>query len=128
MTPEERELLEKLVMPFKWVDKSGHLDEYAIRHDTFDCGAFYVIKAVRHNDLICGARKRHQTVEQAKECCRTNHLEQVREILGDTGMAKLMGMKEALQDIVKRSHIDPLGTSKVIDMRNIAEKALEELK
>lgn len=31
---------------------------------------------------------------------------------------------EALKNIIARSHNDPLGTSKVLDMRKIAEKAL----
>lgn len=33
--------------------------------------------------------------------------------------------KQALIDIVDRSHQDPIGTSKVIAMRNIAENALK---
>lgn len=33
-------------------------------------------------------------------------------------------MKQALQMIIDRSFNDPLGTSKVIDMRTIAQKAL----
>lgn len=32
----------------------------------------------------------------------------------------------ALKKIIDRSHNDPLGTSKVIDMRKIAEKALKK--
>ena len=34
-------------------------------------------------------------------------------------------LRSALQDIVIRSRIDPLGTSKVVDMRNIAKAALK---
>lgn len=34
-------------------------------------------------------------------------------------------MLSALERIVERSHNDPLGTSKVIDMRNIATEAIE---
>ena len=33
---------------------------------------------------------------------------------------------EALKDIIDRSYNDPLGTSKVLDMRKIAEKALKK--
>lgn len=33
---------------------------------------------------------------------------------------------EALKDIIDRSHNDPLGTSKVLDMRKIAEKTLKK--
>ncbi len=36
--------------------------------------------------------------------------------------------ERALQAIIERSHKDPLGTSKVIDMRTIAEKALARFK
>ena len=34
-------------------------------------------------------------------------------------------LRSALQGIVIRSRIDPLGTSKVVDMRNIAKAALK---
>ena len=36
--------------------------------------------------------------------------------------------EKALQDIITRSNTDPLGTSKVRDMRKLAEKALEDAK
>lgn len=37
---------------------------------------------------------------------------------------RLTALEAALRRIVERSHNDPLGTSKVIDMRKIAEEAL----
>lgn len=34
-------------------------------------------------------------------------------------------LREAMQAIIERSHNDPLGTSKVVDMREIARAALK---
>ena len=42
----------------------------------------------------------------------------------DRGLDEISVYRAALQAIVDRSHNDPLGTSKVIDMRRIAETAL----
>ena len=44
----------------------------------------------------------------------------------DAAITTIERLEQALKDIVKRSNTDKIGTAKVIDMRNIALKALED--
>lgn len=43
-------------------------------------------------------------------------------------VSKMNKYEQALKQIIVRSNTDPLGTSKVQDMRKIAEKALSDAK
>ncbi len=104
MTPEERELLDKLVQPLEWV-RGGFIPKKIYKEMVFPpfhvCALDYEVKfrgkfwyAERfgeiHNDYF-------NTIEEAKAACRTHQLEQVRKIFGDEGMAELREMHKAKQ-------------------------------
>ncbi len=101
MTPEERELLDKLVLPLEWdiFPASGPPAYYSnFKEFRYHYGVDY--EGIFYSQTTDGEFE-HLSLEEARAACRTHQLEQVREIFGDKGMEKLLIWKEMHDEYLK---------------------------
>ncbi len=98
MTPEEREVLERLAPKLEWCKSN---DPYNVVIDYNTGRIKYTVQPNRDGTIDAFDHKRfmtsHSTFEEAKAACRTHQLEQVRKIFGDEGMAELLEMFDLYQ-------------------------------